>query len=300
MDLRQMEYFLAVAQETQFTRAAEIAHVSQSGLSAAIKKLEDELKTKLFTRSTRKVELTAAGHALLPYASSLLSEADAARDAVTATIGHLAGSLRIGSEQCLGRINVTGALERFHRRHDQVDITFTQSGSAHLLDQLRAGELDIAIVAGAPTSAKHRSVLANLDHNTLNTERLVVLSPPNDQLEAQKAVAWDDIHHRRFVDFDTSWAIRILNDELADAHKLQRRVCFTVSDVHALLDMINRGLGIAIVPQSIAQKSQAKDLTKSTLITEPALTWTVSAVLSPRDGSSGAAAELLSLLEFRA
>lgn len=299
MDLRQMEYFLAVAQETQFTRAAEIAHVSQSGLSAAIKSLEGELKTKLFTRSTRKVELTAAGHALLPYASSLLSEADAARDAVTATIGHLVGSLRIGSEQCLGAIDVTGAIERFHRRHDQVDITFTQSGSARLLDQLRTGELDIAIIAGALTSTSHRSALANLDHTTLSTERLVVISSPNDQLDAQKTVIWEHIQHRRFVDFDTSWAIRMLNDELADSHKFHRRVCFTVSDVHTLLDMINRGLGIAIVPHSIAQKPQAKDLTISTLITEPALTWTVSAVLSPRDGSSGAAAELLSLLELR-
>ena len=91
MDLRQMEYFVALAEESQFTRAAEITRVSQSGLSAAIKSLEEDLNAKLFTRTTRRVELTPAGRALFPHARNLLAEATAGRDAVTATVGRSPG-----------------------------------------------------------------------------------------------------------------------------------------------------------------------------------------------------------------
>ena len=91
MDLRQMEYFVALAEESQFTRAAEITRVSQSGLSAAIKSLEEDLNAKLFVRTTRRVELTPAGRALFPHARNLLAEATAGRDAVTATIGEVTG-----------------------------------------------------------------------------------------------------------------------------------------------------------------------------------------------------------------
>lgn len=91
MDLRQMAYFVALADERQFTRAAGISRVSQSGLSTSIRTLEDELQTTLFTRSTRKVELTDAGRALLPRARPLLSQTTAGKDAVVATRGRGAG-----------------------------------------------------------------------------------------------------------------------------------------------------------------------------------------------------------------
>ena len=163
MDLRQMEYFVAVAEENQFTRAAEITRVSQSGLSAAIKSLEDELNTKLFTRTTRRVDLTPAGHALFPHARNLLAEANAGRDAVTATLGQLTGSLHVGAEQCLGAVNVPELLERFHSRHPEVEITFAQQGSADLLTQLRDGTLDLAFVAGTPDTMDPRLRLTGLD-----------------------------------------------------------------------------------------------------------------------------------------
>ena len=77
MDLRQMEYLVALADEQQFTRAAAVCSVSQSGLSAAIRSLEDELGTTLFARTTRRVEPTDAGLALLPFARSMLAQATA-------------------------------------------------------------------------------------------------------------------------------------------------------------------------------------------------------------------------------
>lgn len=107
--------------------------VSQSGLSAAIRGLERELGTVLFTRTTRHVEPTDAGHALLPYARELLSRASAGRDAVVRVTRELSGQLRVGAEQCLGVVDVPALLERFQRRYPQVTIHFSQAGSYDLL-----------------------------------------------------------------------------------------------------------------------------------------------------------------------
>ena len=106
MDFRQMQYLVTLADEEQFTRAAAVCGVSQSGLSAAVRALEDELGTTLFDRTTRRVEPTAAGRALLPHARTMLAQAAAARDAVVRATRELSGSLRVGAEQCLGIVDV--------------------------------------------------------------------------------------------------------------------------------------------------------------------------------------------------
>ena len=294
-----MEYFVALAEENQFTRAAEVTRVSQSGLSAAIKSLEDDLNAKLFTRTTRRVELTPAGRALFPHARRLLAEATAGRDAVTATIGEISGSLRMGAEQCLGSINVPELVERFHRRHREVEITFTQAGSGELLRRMRDGELDLAFVAGTPETTDPRLRLAGLNHRTLATEPLVLLAPADHPLAAQRSVTWNDLQDRTFIDLDDSWAIRVVTDELFTRMKIPRRVAFTVSDIHALVDMLNRGLGVAVVPASVSRKTIAADLRKLGLAVHPEPLWTVSAAYTRAEDDTGLTTEFLSLLEPR-
>ena len=139
MDFRQMQYLVTLADEQQFTRAAAVCGVSQSGLSAAIRALEDELGTTLFDRTTRRVEPTAAGLALLPHARTLLAQAAAARDAVVRATRELSGSLRVGAEQCLGIVDVVSLLDRVHRRYPLVDLDFTQAGSHELVSRVRDG-----------------------------------------------------------------------------------------------------------------------------------------------------------------
>ena len=143
-----MEYLVALADEQQFTRAAALCHVSQSGLSAAIRGLEEELGTTLFDRTTRRVVPTDAGLALLPHARTMLAQAAAARDAVVRASHQLSGSLRVGAEQCLGMVDVNALLERVHLLHPLVELEFTQAGSHELVDRVNEGTLDVAFVAG--------------------------------------------------------------------------------------------------------------------------------------------------------
>jgi DNA-binding transcriptional LysR family regulator len=289
MDLRQMEYLVALADERHFTRAAELTGISQSGLSAAIRGLEEELGTSLFIRTTRRVEPTEAGFALLPYARAMLEQAAGARDAVVKASRDLAGTLRIGAEQCLGLVDIGALLDRFHRRHPRVETHFVQSGSHDLLGLLRAGELDVAFVA----TDRHLSGLPRLE---LGREPLLALLPPDHPLASRGSVAWEALADETFIDFGPAWGVRTLNDDAFAARGVHRRVRCSVNDVHTLLDLVCRGLGIAVVPRHVAAKPQASGLRALPIAAADAPEWTVSAVSAARDRADSPAAHLLELV----
>ncbi|MCU1530003.1 MAG: Hca operon transcriptional activator HcaR [Frondihabitans sp.] len=297
MDLRQMEYFVALAEAQQFTRAAEVTRVSQSGLSAAIRTLEDELQTPLFTRTTRRVELTGAGRALLPHARALLAQAVAGRDAVVAARGEVTGDLRVGSEQCLGVIDLPDLLTRFHGRYPKVTITFEQAGSSGLLSRLRAGDLDIAFVASAegglplgrfPTGAPSVAEIA--------VEPLVFLCASDSRLARNSQVQWTDLEGETFVDFQESWGVRSINDAAFAERDLDRRIGFSVNDVHTLLDFVQRRLGVALVPRPIAAKPQAQGLVAIPLADPAAPRWSVGVATGGHDLPETPAARLLEMV----
>jgi DNA-binding transcriptional LysR family regulator len=290
MDLRQMEYLVALADERHFTRAAELTGISQSGLSAAIRGLEEELGTSLFIRTTRRVEPTEAGFALLPYARAMLEQAAGARDAVVKAGRDLAGTLRIGAEQCLGLVDISSLLDRFHRRHPRVETHFVQSGSHDLLGLLRAGELDVAFVA----TERHLSGLPRLE---IGREPLLALLPHDHPLASRASVRWEALADESFIDFGPTWGVRTLNDDAFAARGVHRRVRCSVNDVHTLLDLVCRGLGIAVVPRHVAAKPQANGLRALPIAAEDAPEWTVSAVSSGRDRADSPAAHLLDLVK---
>jgi DNA-binding transcriptional LysR family regulator len=297
MDLRQMEYFVALAEEQQFTRAADLRRVSQSGLSAGIRTLEDELQTPLFTRTTRKVELTDAGRALLPHARSLLAQAAAGRDAVVATRSEVVGELKLGGEQCLGVIDIAELLGRFHARYPKVRVAFHQAGTRELLGMLRAGELDVAFVAvggegGMATTGKRGAI----SQRELATEPLVALCSPRSPLAKKSRVSWEELEGEVFVDFNASWAIRGINDAAFASRGLARDVGFTVNDVHTLLDLVHRELGVAVVPRPIASKTQAEGLVSIPIVGGEAATWTLSVASAAASTDAGIAGRLLEIL----
>ncbi len=286
MDLRQMEYLITLADEEQFTRAAAICGVSQSGLSSAIRSLEEELGASLFRRTTRRVEPTDAGRALIPHARTLVAQAAAARDAVARTSRHLAGPMRVGSEQCLGVVDVVSVLDRVHRAAPEAELAFAQAGSHELVARVRDGELDAAFVA----TTEH---LGSLQRVELGRQRLVALLPPGEPPREDAAVSWADLRDRDFVDFHESWAVRSLVDDAFAAHGVGRHVRCTVNDVHTLLDLVGRGLGYAVVPAHVATKPQASDL-RVLAMPEDAPWWIVSVVMAnPPSTAAGVLVDFL-------
>lgn len=290
MELRHLEYFVAVAEERHFTRAAQRLMVSQSGLSASVRSLERELGARLFVRSTRRVELTGAGHALLAEATRALASVRAAKEAVAAVQGLLRGTLAVGTEQCVTGVHVPALLARFRSEHPEVEIRLRQAGSAALVEDVAAGRLDLAFVAVCgPVPEGVRLI-------PLAREPMVLLCHPGHRLAGAAKAEWADLGDEMFVDFHTDWGARGVTDQAFAAARTKRRVDLEVNDVHSLIELVGHGLGIAVVPRPIARKDQAAGLRSVPLAGADGPLWEVSAAL-PEDRRTGPAArELLSYL----
>lgn len=291
MELRHLEYFVAVAEEEHFTRAAERLHVAQSGLSASVRALERELGAPLFVRSTRRVGLTEAGRALLAEARRTLASVAAARNAVAAVQGLLRGTVSIGTEQCLGVIDLPTVLARFRTVHPGVEIRLRQAGSSGLVDEVRTGGLDLAFVALAGGRTPAGVGLA-----PLTTEPMMLVCHPDHPLAGRDAVDLGRLQDEIFVDFHPDWGARQLTDRAFGAAGLVRKVALEVNDVHSLLDFVAGDLGVALVPRPIAYKKKAKNVAAVPL-RGSVPSWVVSVAI-PANGPANPATEaLLGLVE---
>lgn len=269
MELRQLTYFVAVAEECHFTRAAKRLHVAQSGLSASVRALERELGAELFVRNTRQVRLTPAGTALLTEARRTLAASDACSAAVAAVQGLLRGTLAIGSLQCLHVVHLPGVLAGFVADHPGLDVELRQGGSGELTSLVAQGKLDVAFVS---RPAVHPDEVAV---TSLATEPLVLACAPGHPLARAGRVVPGTLTGERFVDFAPDWGTRDLVDSVVGP----RHVALEVTDVHSLLDLVACGLGVALVPQSFSVKTER---VRFIGLAEPAPRWeTVTVTANP-------------------
>ena len=245
MELRHFEYFVAVAEERNFTRAAARLHVVQSGVSAVIKALERELGTALLERTSKRVVLTDAGEALLPRARAALDAVRAARDAVDEVRGGLRGTLRIGTLTSVGMIDVPALLGRFHRSHPDVQLRLAVSsqGSVGLLEGLVDGSIDLAIasVPGRPPAGVH----VRQTHH----EQLHLVLPEGHRLALAGEVRIEDLAGEAFVDFPEGYGNRFVVDRAFAAAGLQRHVAIQVMDIASGAGFVREGLGVSFLPR---------------------------------------------------
>ena len=146
MELHQLAYFVAVAEEGNFTRAAERLHVAQPGVSAQVRRLERELGQELLDRSGRTVRLTDVGAAALPHARAALAAVQGVREAVDELAGLVRGQVAIGAVTSAGPVGLPDLLAGFHERYPAVEITLSEANSDTMLAALREGRLDLAVV----------------------------------------------------------------------------------------------------------------------------------------------------------
>ena len=248
MELRQLEYFVAIAEECHFTRAAQRMRVAQSGLSASIRSLERELGAPLFLRSTRQVELTEAGRALLVEARRTLTSAAAAKDAVAAVQGLLRGRLAIGTLQCICSFDLPAVLARFKAVHPGVEISLQHGESGELIEQVRNGRLDIAF-ASRPARCPDNVVVT-----PLASLPLALACGPGHPFSSRTSVGLAELAGASFVDYYPGWGTRDTVDRALAAAGIDRHVALEVNDVHSLLDLVGCGLGLALVPAEFGHK----------------------------------------------
>ena len=248
LELRHLVHFVAVAEEGSFTRASERLGIVQSAVSATIRALERELDVELFERTTQRVALSDAGRALLPEARNTLAAAAAARDVIDQVRGGLRGTLTIGTMQALKAVDVPGLLVAFKREHPHVDlrVVHAKSGSVELAERLRGGELDLAFL-----SLPERRP-AGIEFTVLAEEPIALACRPDHALAGRAAVDLAELAEEAFIDTPAGWGTRMANDRAFAQAGVRRTVALEVDDVPDLLAMVRAGLGVALIPPSLA------------------------------------------------
>ncbi|MFF5760490.1 LysR family transcriptional regulator [Streptomyces longwoodensis] len=285
MELRQLECFVAVADEANFTRAAARLHVVQSAVSSTIKSLERELGTSLLDRTSKRVFLTDAGAALLPRARATLHAAREAADAVAEVRGGLRGTLRLGTLTSVRLLDLAALLGEFHRRHPGVVLQTSAlpSGSQGLVEALLERRLDLAFVS-LPGSRPAGIELIDLTSSVLD---LVV--PAGHPLARRERVSIGDLAGLDFVDSPVGYGNRAVADRAFAAASATRRVAVEITDIGTGVDFVRHGLGVALLPRFALRP--AADIVIRT-VHDADLDWPLSLAV-PDDHRPGAAARAM-------
>jgi DNA-binding transcriptional LysR family regulator len=257
MDVRQLEYFVAVAEELSFTRAAARCHVVQSALSYQIARLEREHRVTLFERTSRSVRLAAAGELLLPRARAVLAELDGARAELAELSGVITGRLSIGMIGSTGQAApaVERALAAFHRRHRGVEIAIRDAGSRHMAEQVRAGGLDLAFVGLFADQLPD-----GLAHRVLADEALVVAVPRGHPSAGAPADLAALAAASAFVEMRAESGLRTQVDAAFARAGVTRRIAFELATSDAVVRFVALGFGVAVVPRSAAARADDVDV----------------------------------------
>ncbi|QFQ96745.1 LysR family transcriptional regulator [Streptomyces phaeolivaceus] len=246
MELRQLEYFVAVAEERNFTRAAERVHISQSGVSAQIRQLERELGAELFDRSARTVTLTVAGKAALEPARAALAAAGAVGQAVSEVTGLIRGRLTVGMVIGCTLAPLFDALAAFHEAHPGVEISLLEDSSDRLVEGVRTGAFDVALT-GAATAPD------GLEALTIISERLVAAVPAGHPLAKQRQVTLRDLMTYPIVCMPPGTGLRAVLDQACAARGFHPTIALQAGAADAIADLAARGLGVAVLSDSMAE-----------------------------------------------
>jgi DNA-binding transcriptional LysR family regulator len=243
--LHQLEYFVAVAEDRHFTRAAERLHVAQPSVSAQIRQLERTLGSPLFHRGSGGVTLTDAGELLLPLARRALADVSELVDGISELDSLRRGRVAIGATPSLSTTLLPAALGRFHRRHPGVSLAVTEQGSQRLVDDLASGALDVAL-AILPLD---QPLLISV---TLAVEELVVVTSTDHPLASRRRVDIADLHEVPLVMFRDGYDLKTVTLRAFREAGLEPMVALEGGEMEGVLALVGEGLGAAIVPSIVA------------------------------------------------
>ncbi|MGW5381427.1 LysR family transcriptional regulator [Nocardia sp. NPDC003963] len=246
MELRQLEYFVAVAEEQNFTRAAARVHISQSGVSAQIRALERELGAELFDRTTRTATLTVAGKAAYEHARAALAAAAAVGRAVGEVTDLIQGTLTLGMVMGCTITPLFDALSTFHRAHPGVEISLSEDNSDRLADAVRTGTLDLALIGTAAGTPEGLPAL------TVASERIVAAVPAGHPLTTLPRVTLHDLCAYPLVCMPPGTGLRAVLDQACAAQHLRPVIALQAGVADTIADLAARGLAVAVLSDSMA------------------------------------------------
>jgi DNA-binding transcriptional LysR family regulator len=247
MDLRQLKYLVALAEERHFTRAAAREHIAQPALSQQIKRLEEEVGLTLVERSTRQVTITDAGELLVARGRRILAEVEAARAELESLKGVESGRVTVGTMHTMGPVDVSLVLAIFHERHPAVELTVREQSSEELAGLLRDDELDLAFL-----SVTEQLESEGLGLHQLVSEELVAVLPADHRYARRRRLPMAELEDEEFISFREGARLRELLEAAGRHAGFRPKIKLESNESGRIRRLVARGMGVAILPRSDA------------------------------------------------
>ncbi len=257
MEIRQLRAFVAIAESGTFTAGALRVHVTQAAISMQIRQLENEIGARVFVRAPRHVILTEAGEQLLRRARHILREHDAALDEIAELAGAERGRLRIGSASAMVLTEqLPSILKELRKQHPAADISVMSGTSEVLVDQILAGEVDIAFVS-LPVDVR------GIKTERLSDDQLVAIASPRHKLAKQRTISAFTLAGERLILGERGGNTRRLIDQFFAQAGVTLRVAMELSRQQAIKRMVEEDMGVGIVPlQSVKEEVEKGKLVR--------------------------------------
>ena len=246
MEFHQLRYFVAVAEEGNFSRAAAKVRVAQPSLSQQIRKLEAEVGQPLFDRLPRSVVLTEAGRCLLDYARQILASVGDARRCIDELKGKIAGDVAVGAIPTIAPYALPELVVTFQKHYPDVTLHIVEDVTAGIARRIEAGELDVALA-----STCQKSPTLRVEH--LGNEPLLALVPEGHSLANQTVVSFDDLKSQRFLLLHEMHCLSQQVHQLLESRRLFPEVALAGSQLSTIANMVAAGIGLSIVPQMMVK-----------------------------------------------
>lgn len=275
MDLRQLRYFIGILEHGSLTRAAEALHVAQPALSQNLKRLEEDLGSRLVLRTSRGVVPTETGARLAERARALLAQADALRQDIRGAESAPAGPVTIGIPTSLGALLSVPLALAVRRKHPQIRLRVVEGLSGHTVEWLRAGEVDVALVFGV-------SQMPGLTTRLVATEDLHLVAPANDPLLARLrdergdgAVPFAALSGLPLVLPGRPHGVREEVEAVARRRGARLDVVLEMDALDNIKALVAAGAGYTVLSERIARSGVGHTTLDTAPIAEPAITRTI-------------------------
>ena len=280
--LRQIQYFVAVAEHGSISHAAKSLSISQSAVTEAVRFLEEDLGVTLFDRHPRGLSITHKGHQFLRHATSILAEVSGARRALEQEGEEITGQLNLGVTSLMSGYVMSDLLARYRRANPLVEVSAIEDKGEYLEHLLVGGELDVAVMVTSNLNDRHALQVEILD---VSPYRLWL--PIGHRLVAQDSISLDDLTGEQLImlDIDEMGEAAV---KLLSALGTRPRIAFRTRSVEAVRSLAATGAGIALLPDLVyrplsleGDRIVSRDVSGSLPVVQVGMAWRKGSPLSP-------------------
>lgn len=271
MDLKHLNYFVAVAEAGSFTQAARKLHVTQPSLSKMVRLLEEDLGVQLIDRSSKQIELTDAGVTILRSAKHIIQSFERMSSDLEEVVKLQKGTLRLGIPPMVGGYFLPSIIEKFLTRYPEIRLHVIEQGGKSLEQDIVQGELDFSMVILPVKDVERYHILPCINEDL----RLVVHS--EHRLASQNAIRMNELEKEPFIMFRKDFTIHHLIREQCEAAGFEPRVVFESSQWDFMTEMVAAKYGITLLPERICQQLDPKRFASLSVV-QPSIPWQLSMI----------------------